>query len=287
MIHMTENGLAELGYAAIGEQALRLEGGDLTVERVAQLSDEELCAIGINRLQISEQAHQQCLDLGTKAAAQRWWVGKVFGEIKRRKNRHWFLWLNTKNLGPKRRTIDDAISLSERMTLEQAADLGLADAMYEARVWERKVKAPAKEGGSTTPDQEVDEHAQDRASASAKEQPEPEPEPTPPGSNRQKPKHRRKKKKSAGPRLHEPDGQDADSAETKPTKRTLPLLPNAQVSLALVAPGELLVTLTADNAIHEVNLTRQQLDDLYAAGRKETSLDDECKPDKLPDALAQ
>jgi hypothetical protein len=286
MIHITENQLSELGYAAIGEQGLRLEGGDLTVERIAQLGDDELYAIGINRLQVSEQAQEQSLDLGKKAAAQRWWVGKVFGEIKRRKNRHWFLWLNTKRLGSKRRTIDDAISLSERMTLEQAADLGLADAMYEAGVWERKAKAPAKDGGSTTPEQEEVEQVQDRASDSAKEQPGPEPEPTPTGSNSQKPKPRGKKK-SAGPRLHEPDGQDDDRAETKPTKRTLPLLPNAQVSLALVAPGEFLVTLTADKAIHELNLTRQQVDELIAAGREEMTLDDECEPDQFPDPLAQ
>ena len=155
MVHMTENNLAELGYAVIGEQALRLVGDDLTVERIAQLGDDELYAIGINRLQVSEQAQEGYLDLGKKAAAQRWWVGKVFGEIKRRKNRHWSLWLNTKRLGSKRRTIDDAILLSERMTLERASELGLADAMREAGVWEeRKPKEDKKPEDPGAEDQE-------------------------------------------------------------------------------------------------------------------------------------
>jgi hypothetical protein len=70
-------------------------------------------------------------------------------------------------------------------------------------------------------------------------------------------------------------------------KGTLPLLPEAEVSLALIAPGQFVVTLAAGTTIHELHLTRQQLEDLYAAGCEETTLDDECKPDKLPDALAQ
>jgi hypothetical protein len=284
MVHMTENELAQHGYAVMGEQALRVERTDLTIEQMAQLSDDELYAIGINRLQISERAHEQCLDLGRKAAAQRWWVGKVIGEIKKRKTRHWLLWLNTKNLGSKKTTIDDAISLSERMTLDRASELGLTDAMREAGVWEeRKAKAASKDDASKAAE---GEDAEDRGCDSAKEQDQPEPEAMPTGTDWQKPKPR-PKKQTGRPRLHEPDDQADDGTENKPTKRTLPLLSSAQVSLALVAPGEFLVTLTADKAIHELYLSRQQLDDLYAAGCEETTIDDECEPDKLPDALAQ
>ena len=48
MIHMSEKELAANGRVVVGDQALPLEGSDLTVERVAQLSDEELYAIGKN-----------------------------------------------------------------------------------------------------------------------------------------------------------------------------------------------------------------------------------------------
>jgi hypothetical protein len=288
MVHMTENNLAELGYAVIGEQALRLVGDDLTVERIAQLGDDELYAIGINRLQVSEQAQERYLDLGKKAAAQRWWVGKVFGEIKRRKNRHWFQWLNTKRLGSKRRTIDDAILLSERMALERASELGLTEAMRDAGVWpEREAKDNKKDNDSTAEEEsENDDNEGNQGDASAKEQEEQEPQPTLAASNRQK-RQPRRMKKAVGPRLHKLDGQSDDSTETKPTKRTLPLLPDAEVSLPLIAPGHFVVTLKAGTTIHELHLTRQELEELYLAGCEEMTLDDDCKPDKLPDALAQ
>jgi hypothetical protein len=242
----------------------------LTVERIAQLGDDELYAIGINRLQVSEQAQEGYLDLGKKAAAQRWWVGKVFGEIKRRKNRHWSLWLNTKRLGSKRRTIDDAILLSERMTLERASELGLADAMREAGVWEER--KPKEDKKPEDPGAEDQEEQRQRSA-------------------------RKKKGRKPRPRLHHPDvdGIEVDDAkdkaaneeDRKPMRRSLPLLPDAQVGLALIAPGHFVVAVSAGAMHHELHITRSQLEALSALWDKEMEQDDDCQPDVLPTAVCQ
>jgi hypothetical protein len=167
---MTENELAGLGFLAIGDKALRIEG-ELTVEGLTKLTEEELYSIGINRLNVSELAQEQSLDLGKKAASQRWWVGKVFWEIKRRKNREWSGWLKSKGLEAKRTTIDDAISLSERMTLERASELGLTDAMREAGVWEERKAPQPKDSESTSPVEEEEEEEDEAKDAHADNQP--------------------------------------------------------------------------------------------------------------------